>query len=240
MKKGFILAILLLMAGCAPAIPQNIMLLAPESLAQRQMQTRRFATTNYEAMLNAAAAVFQDLGFALEESEVELGVVVGSKKRDATSGGQIAGAVLLALLTGTPTSVDKDQIIRASMVMRQLKPAEHGEITMVKLAPEIMDSLKNDMQQAAAAVFNRHFPENVGADMAERVAAFTEKALREDLTRLLSQQPSGESTVRVTFQRIIYNTQGQVTLTEQINDPLVYQEFFDKLSQAVFLEAHEL
>jgi hypothetical protein len=172
MKK---LCIILLLAsffwGCVPGL-KDALQFKPETLANRQMQTRRFSTTNYQAMLNAASGVFQDLGFTLDESEYKLGILVGSKSRDATSAGQIAGAIFLGLLTGQQTHVDKDQYIRASMVMREIK--------------------------------------------------------------------AGSSTVRVTFQRIIRNTAGQITLQEQINESAVYQEFFDKLSQAVFLEAHEL
>jgi len=57
-------------------------------------------------------------------------------------------------------------------------------------------------------------------------------------------RPVGDSgdfvAVRVTFQRIVWNTQGQVTLRQGLNEPDIYQEFFDKLSKAMFLEAHEL
>lgn len=46
--------------------------------------------------------------------------------------------------------------------------------------------------------------------------------------------------VRATFQRLIWNTKGRISRVQTINEPKLYQEFFDKLSQSVFLEANQI
>ena len=45
---------------------------------------------------------------------------------------------------------------------------------------------------------------------------------------------------RVTFQRAVWNTKNQLTRIETIEEPKIYQEFFDKLSQTAFLQAHDI
>lgn len=50
---------------------------------------------------------------------------------------------------------------------------------------------------------------------------------------------SGRIFVRVTFQRTVWNDQGRISKTEPLDEPRFYQEFFERLSKAVFLEAHE-
>ena len=124
-------------------------------------------------MLSACAALLQDLGYTLEESETELGMLLGSKDRDATDAAQVTAMILVALLGGGAMPIDKVQKMRASVITR----------------------------------------------------------LNEDGTSML---------VRVTFQRVVWNTQGQVSKSESMNDPEIYQEFFSKLSKSIFLEAHEI
>jgi len=98
--------------------------------------------------------------------------MLGTKDRSAVDTGQIAGAIILGILTGAVMHVDKHQKMRASVVTR----------------------IKDD----------------------------------------------GFIIVRVTFQRVVWNTQGQVSKSEALTDPIHYQEFFQKLSKAIFLEAHEI
>jgi len=50
----------------------------------------------------------------------------------------------------------------------------------------------------------------------------------------------GGTAVRVTFQRVVWDNYGRITKLERLNDTDLYVGFFDKLSKAVFLEAHEI
>lgn len=185
MRQGGSIALLIVglgvLAGCQQhaadqqqratmALTQN------DTLAQRQMQARRFDTKDEVVILSASAAVLQDLGFNIEETSQKTGLLMASKNRSAEEAGQIAGQLLLAgLIAGMGGRADpvweRDQKIRVSVAT---KPLREG------------------------------------------------------------------TAVRVTFQRVIWNTKNQISRVESIDDPLIYQEFFDKLAQSVFLEAHEI
>ncbi|HKB59488.1 MAG TPA: hypothetical protein VKC56_05510 [Gallionellaceae bacterium] len=66
------------------------------------------------------------------------------------------------------------------------------------------------------------------------------QTIRVSLVTTPSQLKKGEFIARVTFQRIIINSEGNVSRVETINDKKIYQEFFEKLSKSVFLEGHHL
>jgi hypothetical protein len=46
--------------------------------------------------------------------------------------------------------------------------------------------------------------------------------------------------VRITFQHMIWDSDGNIRRKEQLNEPSIYQEFFSKLSTSIFLVAHEI
>lgn len=172
-------ALMLAASGCATQIPKEALLLSPDTLEQRQLQTRRFDGIEEKKLLAASAQVLQDLAFNIDESETRLGVIVASKDRSAVSAGQVTAAVFVALLGGGAMATDKLQKIRIAVVARPV------------------------LGEAGAEVPNSHY-------------------------------------IRISVQRTIWNTSNQVTRVEAVDDPLIYQGFFEKLSKSVFLEGQQI
>ncbi len=198
MKKLIVsLCVLSLLAGCATQIPTEALQFQPDTLANRQLQSRKYDIKSEKELLTASNNVLQDMGFNLDESNMPLGVIVASKNRDATDSGQIAGAILMAALFRVQTNYDKDQKIRASLVT---KPAATNNPIQVDVTTKTGKQVK--------------FSQPVEA-------------------------PSGY-VVRVTFQRLVWNQKGVLSKIEGINDPEIYQEFFDKLSKSIFLQAQNV
>lgn len=53
-------------------------------------------------------------------------------------------------------------------------------------------------------------------------------------------QDGNKIVVRVTFQRIVWNMNNQVSKIETIIEPAIYQKFYESLSKAIFLEAEKI
>ncbi len=174
LTKPGLLVVILLLTGCQSTPPERALQLPAASLDIRQMQTRRFAEINETQLLAASAGVLQDLGFNLDESEVELGLIVASKRKTAIDHGLHQFTKLLEIFADIEFPVDKEQRIRASLVSWPVP----------------------------------------GAD--------------------------DEYFVRITFQRVVWNTQNDVSKQQTLADPIIYQEFFDRLSKSVFLEAQSI
>jgi len=68
----------LALAGCNSG-PVRTPRLASDSAQNRQLQTRLFSGTSEFEILSACAGALQDMGFALDESEAQLGVISASR-----------------------------------------------------------------------------------------------------------------------------------------------------------------
>lgn len=113
----------MLMTGCMlRGDPRDNFELTPEQLQNREMRTRTYERISEVDILSACAAVLQDLEFTIDETEAKLGVIVGSKRSDATEVGQEAWWLVKALLTYGWTAftdeTDDYQVFRASVVVR--------------------------------------------------------------------------------------------------------------------------
>jgi hypothetical protein len=190
-------AIVAMLGGCAAGIPPEALQFQPDTLANRQLQSRKYDIKSEKELLTASNNVLQDMGFNLDESNMQLGVIVASKNRDATDAGQVAGAILLAALFRVQANYDKEQKIRASLVT---KPAATNNPIQVDVTTKAGKQVK----------FNQ--PVETGNGYV----------------------------VRVTFQRLVWNQKGVLSKIEGINDPEIYQEFFDKLSKSIFLQAQNV
>jgi hypothetical protein len=169
----FLLSGLLLLAGCVAVTPEVDLTLTPEMLAQRQMQTRRFETADEQRILKTCAALLQDIGFSIDESETKLGILTASKERDATDAAQWT-VFIVGVFLGVTIPPDKDQIMKAFVTTRP-----------------------------------------VGGS-GRQVA------------------------IRVVFERVVFDAEHRLKKMEALNDPQIYQSFFEKLSKALFLEAHDI
>ncbi len=97
MPKGrVILATLLalLLAACE-TLPEDAFRLSESALELREMQTRTYEDVTDIEILQASSAVLQDLGYAIDEVEKELGVLSVSKRADARSSAETAGKIAL-------------------------------------------------------------------------------------------------------------------------------------------------
>jgi len=168
-------------SGCMTPLPLNLLQTPDNVLEKRQLQMRTYETADEEKVISASAGVLQDLGFTLDDSETKLGLVVGSKERDAT---------------------EKSQVILATLATA-FSSNQYGSYT------NYYDTIDHIQKIQAAVVTKPSLSEN-------------------------------KMTVRVTFQRLVWNKLGQINRIEAIKDPALYQGFFDKLSKAVFLEEQSL
>jgi hypothetical protein len=163
------------------------MLTPPEDmLAQRQIQTRQYEFADEEQVLMACTGFLQDMGFQIDEGASRLGVVLGSKMRDANSltpGQRAAVAVAaLGLVAGGYTA---------------------------PLALLLVDKMQAKPVRIEVGVFTR----KIGTS-GDQVA------------------------VRIIFRETGYKD-GRPAPPHIIKDATIYQEAFDRLSKALFLEARE-
>jgi hypothetical protein len=107
--------------GCATPTgnPEDFFVLTPESSAHRALQTRTFETTDERELLSASAAVLQDLGFQVEESEVDMGVLRAAKERSAREFWQEFTQGLVLLMSAAASAFGGNVVIMLPVDVHQ-------------------------------------------------------------------------------------------------------------------------
>lgn len=113
------------------------------------------------------------------------------------------------------------------------------------LGDTVEDMLVDSLVEAAldamfSALFGDHFDDDDDEDGEDIVYDVTQKIRISVVTRPAldsSGQPRQDAQViRITIQRLVWDSEGKLSHTESIEDPKVYQKFFDRLSKSIFLE----
>ena len=91
----------ILLSGCAsaPPVQDDFFQLGLDSAKNKALQTRIVTASDQMELLSASAAVLQDLGFHIEESVSDFGMLLAAKERGAREYGQEISRVLIFLLS---------------------------------------------------------------------------------------------------------------------------------------------
>jgi len=172
--------VVLLLVGCAPAMPKNALRLPESTLELRSIQTRSFEAESETAILTATVAAMQDMEYNIDAIQIDLGVITASKTSDASSNSAIAGYTMLELLC-----------------------AAGG--THCDTSGKIPDKFKTTITMVVLPSLAR----------------------------------PGEFTARITLHYVTINTLGQAIQQKSIVEAETYQQVFERLSSAIFIQANE-
>ena len=105
----------------------------------------------------------------------------------------------------------------------------------------VVDSLvKAALDAMFSALFGDNFDEDDDEDEDDIVYDVTQKIHASIVTRpaldSFGQPRKDAQVLRITLQRLVWDSEGKISHAESIEDPKVYQKFFDRLSKSIFLE----
>ncbi|HXZ97421.1 MAG TPA: hypothetical protein VEG37_10330 [Burkholderiales bacterium] len=135
MKKLVAAFVVISLLGCATSRPDpaaDALVVSPDQLQRRQLETRKYTGVKEADLLAASANLLQDMGFNLEESETNLGLITAGKTRGGAGMGEIIGKAILWSF-GIPIPFDVDQKIRVSLVIRPNPQAKAADEFFVRV-----------------------------------------------------------------------------------------------------------
>lgn len=178
----------------------------------------------------------------------------------------VVPSILISGFTGCAPGIPKDalKLSETSLQDRQMQTRRYdgsSEADILSASAEVLQDLGFNIDESETKlgllVCSKERDATEAAQVAASIAfAFLAIATgssssslpidkKQQIRASLVVKPGGEDNpgsyfVRITFQRTVWNTENQVSKIEGIRDPKIYQEFFDKLSKSIFLEANEI
>ena len=125
----------------------DVLKLTSDSMSLRQMQTRKYEISDQSKVIESAVGLLQDDGFNIEEINSDLGVILGSKNREAVEAGQVAGAIIVAVIFGVSIPIDKEQKMSASIVVSKAPSDPNSTIVRVTFSRLVWNTA-NELSKA--------------------------------------------------------------------------------------------
>ena len=136
MTKILLIAICVcVISGCA-GIPKDAFLLEPSVMANRQMESRIFATRDKSRLLKESTTILESMGYKTDIVNLDIGLITSTKHED--KGG--FSSTVISILTAGLASTDKDQAIKATFTAMPSHGRKDALITRLTLQRMVFNS----------------------------------------------------------------------------------------------------
>ena len=164
------------------------------------------------------------------------------------------------LAIGCAGSIPKDALVMtpSPLVIRQLEGRRYAGVEEAKLVTGAADALQamgytleqNEetlglvvgSKKRVAEIARHKDPAVMGSLMGSRANPVEKEQVVRASVTVVAQDPRHPTSriVRITFQRVIWNTRNEIAAREGIVEPEIYTDFFGRLSKAVGTEGREI
>ena len=136
MTKILLIAICVcVISGCA-GIPKDAFLLEPSVMANRQMESRIFATRDKSRLIKESTTILESMGYKTDIVNLDIGLITSTKHED--KGG--FSSTVISILTAGLASTDKDQAIKATFTAMPSHGRKDALITRLTLQRMVFNS----------------------------------------------------------------------------------------------------